>query len=311
MTTADARTRPCGWVRVFAVGLVLWLVTVAVTFWTGNTNLIPTLVLLGSFLVPVTMVYWAFEHRDTTHLSAETLLSAFLVGGILGVLGASLLESYLLRPSVWMFVGVGLIEEFVKLAALVLLGRRVAPKTTRDGIVLGATVGFGFAAFESAGYALNALVTVRGLSLQALVETEILRGVLAPVGHGLWTAIVGGALFAGARGSRYRLTGTLVLTYLGVSLLHALWDSMHGIAVYLTYRWTATTLQTTLFEYGYLVRPTDGQVNLVKYLDWGGLALISVTGVAWLVLAWRRAAGRGAAPTGATRPARQPTGQPR
>jgi protease PrsW len=29
----------------------------------------------------------------------------------------------------------------------------------RDGMVLGAAVGFGFAAFESAGYAFNALFT--------------------------------------------------------------------------------------------------------------------------------------------------------
>ncbi len=54
---------------------------------------------------------------------------------------------------------------------------------------LGAAVGFGFAAFESAGYAFNALFTASGLSLPNLVETEVLRGVLAPLGHGLWTAI--------------------------------------------------------------------------------------------------------------------------
>jgi protease PrsW len=33
--------------------------------------------------------------------------------------------------------------------------------------VLGASVGLGFAAFESAGYAFNALLTVHGLSLRA------------------------------------------------------------------------------------------------------------------------------------------------
>jgi RsiW-degrading membrane proteinase PrsW (M82 family) len=46
---------------------------------------------------------------------------------------------------------VGLIEEAVKLGALWLLARY----TMRDGMVLGATVGFGFAALESAGYAFN------------------------------------------------------------------------------------------------------------------------------------------------------------
>ena len=89
-----------------------------------------------------------------------------------------------------------------------LLARRLPRYTMRDGIVLGATVGFGFAAFESAGYAFNALFTNNGLSLINVVETEVLRGILTPVGHGLWTAILGGALFGvAARRGRLRLTG--------------------------------------------------------------------------------------------------------
>ncbi|MGW8886465.1 hypothetical protein [Streptomyces sp. NPDC055749] len=40
------------------------------------------------------------------------------------MLGASVMEFYLLHPSVWMFLGVGLIEEAVKLAALMFVLRR-------------------------------------------------------------------------------------------------------------------------------------------------------------------------------------------
>jgi hypothetical protein len=45
---------------MFTVGLGLWVAAVVVTFLTGNPNPIPTVVLLGSFLVPVTFVMWAF-----------------------------------------------------------------------------------------------------------------------------------------------------------------------------------------------------------------------------------------------------------
>ena len=124
------------------------------------------------------------------------------------------------------YVGVGLIEEAVKLAALWLLARRLPRYTVRDGMVLGAAVGFGFAALESAGYAFTALFSSNGLSLLNLVETEALRGVLAPVGHGLWTAILGGALFATAarsRRGRPRLRGSLVgLVPAGVAAARAL-----------------------------------------------------------------------------------------
>jgi RsiW-degrading membrane proteinase PrsW (M82 family) len=117
----------------------------------------PTIILLGSFLVPVTFVAYAFGRADQV-VTAERILTAFIYGGVLGVLGASLLEAELLSsPSAGTYLYVGLIEEAVKLAALWLLARRLPRYTMRDGIVLGATVGFGFAAFESAGYAFNAL----------------------------------------------------------------------------------------------------------------------------------------------------------
>src|SRR5215213_6785027 len=209
--TSIAGPRRRSWLRIFLSGLVLWLLTVVVTFLTGNPNLIPTLVLLGSFLVPITFVFWAFDRRDSGELTAPLLLNTFIAGGVLGVLAASLLESYLLHPSPGMFFGVGLIEEGVKLAALAWLTRHLTVKSVRDGMILGASVGFGFAAFESAGYAFTALFTERGLSLMQLVQTEILRGLLAPVGHGLWTAILGGVLFAASTRRHFALTGRLVM----------------------------------------------------------------------------------------------------
>ncbi|GAA3438856.1 hypothetical protein GCM10018954_084750 [Kutzneria kofuensis] len=272
------------WLRILGTGLVLWLLTVVVTFLTGNPNLVPTLVLLGSFLVPVTFVAWAFGHRHSGEVTAELLLTTFITGGVLGVLGASLLETYLLHPSAGLFIGVGLVEEAVKLAALAVLTRRLTRKYALDGMILGAAVGFGFAAFESAGYAFTALFTEQGLSLMDLVQTEILRGLLAPVGHGLWTAILGGVLFSASDHRHFAFTRRLLLSYLGVSLLHALWDAMHGIALALTLLLTGTPRQFELLEQGYQPRPTPLQVNLFTVLSWGGLAVLAVIGVLWLVI---------------------------
>jgi protease PrsW len=231
-------------------------------------------------------VAWAFERWQDEHVTAELIINAFITGGLLGVLGASLLESYLLHPSPLLFVGVGLIEEAAKLAALVFITRHLTRRHTRDGLVLGAAVGFGFAAFESAGYAFNALLTEHGLSLRALVETEILRGVLAPVGHGLWTAILGGVLFGESRAGAYRYSGPLVLAYVWVSLLHALWDSMHAIALTLTFLLTGTPGQHQVLAAGYLPPATPEQVHLFTVLSNGGLALVSALGIATLLGVW-------------------------
>jgi RsiW-degrading membrane proteinase PrsW (M82 family) len=289
--TTAARPRRRTWLRVFLTGLALWILTVVITLLTGNPNLVPTLVLLGSFLVPVSFVLWAFGRRHSGEVTAELLFSTFITGGVLGVLAASLLESYLLHPSPGFFLGVGLIEEAVKLAALAFLTRGLRHKYAIDGLILGASVGFGFAAFESAGYAFTALFTEHGLSLVQLVQTELLRGLLAPVGHGLWTAILGGVLFSASGREHFALTGRLLLSYLGVSVLHALWDSMHSIALLVTLVLTGTPYQFALLERGYQPQPTAAQADLFTVLSWGGLVVIALVGIAWL-LAVRRHADR-------------------
>jgi RsiW-degrading membrane proteinase PrsW (M82 family) len=273
---------------MFFGGLGLWIAAVVVTFVTGNSNLVPTIILLGSFLVPVTFVAYAFEHFASDVLSEHTIFVAFVYGGVLGVLGASVLEAYLLGQSALSYVGVGLIEEGCKLAALWLVARRLHSFHVRDGVALGAAVGFGFAAFETAGYAFNSLITIQGLSLSSLVETQVLRGILTPVGHGLWTGILGGILFAAARNGRLHITRGLVGWYLVVSLLHAFWDSAGGIAAVLALLITASSMQTDLVGLGRVPQPTAQQVHLAATLTWGFLILDAIVGLVLLRAVARR-----------------------
>ncbi|HEX2186212.1 MAG TPA: PrsW family glutamic-type intramembrane protease, partial [Chloroflexota bacterium] len=167
---------------------------------------------------------------------------------------------------------------------------RLPRYTVRDGIVLGAAVGFGFGALESSGYAFAAMLTQGGLSVPDLVQTEVLRGLLAPVGHGLWTGIAGGVLFAAAGpAGRLRLTRAVAGAYLAVAALHALWDAMGGLAVFLTFLFTATPAQRLAVETGRLARlhPTELQTVLYYLLYWGGLAVVSAVGLLWLRRVWR------------------------
>jgi protease PrsW len=289
-TTRTRRTGP-GWVRTFVTGLVLWVATVLVTFVTGNSNLVPTIILIGSFLIPVTFVIYAFGRADHV-VTAQRIFTAFVYGGLLGVLGASLLETAFLRqPSSLTYLGVGLIEEAVKLVALWLLARRLPRYAMRDGMVLGAAVGLGFAAFESAGYAFNAMFTASGgLSLLNLVETEVLRGILTPLGHGLWTAILGAALFeVAARCGRPRLRRPVLGWYAVVALLHCLWDACQGIALWLTLLLTGSQLQWLLIETGRSPYATQQQVHLFTALSWALLALDGLVGLVILRRRWRRA----------------------
>jgi hypothetical protein len=149
----------------------------------------------------------------------------------------------------------------------------------RDGIVLGVSVGLGFAAFESAGYAFNALFTSNGLSLLDVVETEVLRGILTPIGHGVWTGILGGTLFAAAaRYGKLRVTRALLGWNLVVAVLHSLWDSSRGIAVALTLL-TNTPLQWLTIESGRAPTITAAQVHIFTIFTWAFMALVGVLGL--------------------------------
>src|SRR5437660_5813398 len=113
--------RPPGvvsWQQVLGIGFVLWLASVLVTGLTENLNMIPTVILLGSFLVPATAVVWYLDHYQSDQLNPWRILSAFLVGGTLGVLAASILEAWLLSDGLFVYLGVGFLEELAKVIAL-------------------------------------------------------------------------------------------------------------------------------------------------------------------------------------------------
>ena len=273
------------WWKTLLSGLALWVVTIVVTAVTRNTNLVPTLILLGSFLVPFCVVLFVVE-RVTGNVSALQLMLAFFIGGIFGVLGASLLEADL-HQSLWVYLLVGLIEEFVKLAVLVVVGWRVAPKTAKQGALLGATVGAGFAAFESAGYAFNAAITSQGIDLTSLLQTEAIRAILAPVGHILWTAIIGAVLFGSARmHERYRWSWWIPVAFLAAALLHAFWDASSEIAAIIALIFTGSAVQQ--LQNGFLLPRTAAAVqslSLVLYIV--ALAISAVVGILTLVLVLR------------------------
>jgi RsiW-degrading membrane proteinase PrsW (M82 family) len=221
------------WLGLLYTGTTLWVACIVASATVWNFSLIPTEMLLGSFLVPVTAVVWCFDRRSDSELSAERIAVAFLSSGLLLMLALSILEDGLYAGSLSNSFGIALTEELLKLCALGLASIGLQRFRSRDGIVLGATIGFGYAAFETSGYALNAFMADH--SLADMVWTEILRASIAPVMHGLWTAILGGFLFRTARHTgRLRLTSGLCVTYLLVSTLHGLWDSMATVSAILT-----------------------------------------------------------------------------
>jgi RsiW-degrading membrane proteinase PrsW (M82 family) len=221
-------TRPqaVSWWKVFLVGLLFYAIGVGALFLTQNPILFPTVVMVGSFLVPVTFVAFFYDQRHGSKITLPTVFLGFVYGGVLGVIAASLLEPLFIRKLDFQtaFV-VGLIEEFVKIIGVLIIARRWRHDKEIDGLILGAAAGMGFAALESSGYAFTSFLSSGG-SLTSTVVVMLIRGILSPLGHGTWTAILAAALFRESRGGHFRINLKVIGAYILVVILHGLWDGV-------------------------------------------------------------------------------------
>lgn len=183
------------WVLVLLVGIVLYESVRAAVMTTGNPRLVPALILLGAAVVPAAFVAFIAGRRLVFDIGGGLVGGAALVGGVVAVVAAGILEyRTLLRLGVLPMIAVGFIEEMAKLIVpfvlVVVLRRHRHPA---DGLLLGVASGAGFAVLETMGYAFVVLIQSGG-NLDVVQEVLFLRGVLSPASHMAWTGLTAAAL---------------------------------------------------------------------------------------------------------------------
>jgi RsiW-degrading membrane proteinase PrsW (M82 family) len=292
MTTRVTGARLRGsWAVVLLVGLLAWGGALIAASITGDSVLIPLVPLIGSFIVPFSILVWALEYTGRTGsvLTPARLVMGFAAGGVLGLWPAALIEHWLidLAPALYV-VSVAATEEVIKLLIVVLIAVGLGTYRRRDGMILGAVVGLGFAAFESLGYAYATATTLLSVDGAAAAELLLSRALLAPLGHGLWTALVAGALFAAARNGRLRMTGNVWL-WLGIAiLLHIGWDASAGLAALLVSGILGRDLTWTEFRTGAVPGLMGAEHLLIGTVRFAFLAL-NATVALWLIARqWRK-----------------------
>jgi RsiW-degrading membrane proteinase PrsW (M82 family) len=123
-------------------------------------------------------------------------------------------------------LGAPVVEESLKgLALIVLLWRRRQELDgPTDGIIYAAMVGIGFAMSENLGYYIDALVRPEVGGVQLLGITFVLRGVLSPFAHPIFTSMTGiGVAYAAThRHGRWAVAVGL----LAAMFLHGMWNAL-------------------------------------------------------------------------------------
>ncbi len=194
-----------------------------------SAMLVPGLIITGSFAVPLATLILFVELNARRNVSMFQVSKLVIVGGMLAMIITLLLFEVSDAITLdWLGRSVGgLVEEPAKVLALLLVASLPRYKYILNGLLFGAAIGAGFAAFESAGYA---FVTGVATSDPDLMTTTILfRGLLSPLGHIVWTAMCGGTLWKvkGDQLFRFRmLLDGRFLRVLGIAIvLHMVWNS--------------------------------------------------------------------------------------
>src|SRR5215207_7843256 len=218
------------WFQIFVSGLLLLFLVERTLVATGDPNYVPSALLLGAFLVPVTFVTYLYERLPNWDVPLPPVAICFIWGGVLGTVVAGTLEYDVMKSLGFLpKLGIGVIEEGAKLIlplAFYFLGRY---RSEAAGIVLGVATAMGFAALETMGYGFTSLLVSKG-NLGVLDEVLLFRGLTSPAGHAAWTGLVCAVLW------RERVkTGHATFNWrVGVAfatavVLHALWDTFASL----------------------------------------------------------------------------------
>ncbi|HEY9523295.1 MAG TPA: PrsW family intramembrane metalloprotease, partial [Thermopolyspora sp.] len=240
----------------------------------GPVHFVVALVLA---LAPVPLLLAALLALDRMEPEPRAnLVFAFVWGAGIAVLIAGVLNSlnlmYVARQlndaetarDIVATFGAPPVEETLK--GLLLVGllkwRRQELDGPTDGIIYAGMVGLGFAMSENVSYYVNAL---GDHGVEGLAVTVVLRGVLSPFAHPLFTSMIGIAVAYAAQRRRGRV-GVVMVGWAGAMLLHGLWNGFASYGGFTGLAVAYLILMALFFtELGVIVRDRRRIVGLIQH----------------------------------------------
>ena len=228
--------KPWFFFRTFTSAILVYFGFVLAWREFGNINLVPGLIIVGSFAVPLSTLILFVETNVRKNVSLYQIIRLVFFGGVLSLISSLLLFEVSSTLALdWMGASVaGIVEEPAKLLALILVVNLSKYRYILNGLLFGAAVGAGFAAFESAGYALRAgLVSA---DPDAMMDSILLRGMLAPFAHIVWTGMCAAVLWKikGAKKFNFAMLQDprFLRIFAMAVILHMLWNSPISLPFY-------------------------------------------------------------------------------
>ncbi len=177
------------------------------------------LLLFGIIGMPFAALSFFFEINILKNISIMQVGKLVCVGGFISVLATLIVSRFVSYSSpVW----AGPIEEIVKGAVMLLFIRNLKYKYKLNGLLIGASIGVGFAIIETAGYIVDA-----GVGMEE--KTMMTRAFFAPIGHVLYSSLVGYALWESRKNGYFVFSGLIngktIRPIILAIALHMFWNS--------------------------------------------------------------------------------------
>lgn len=230
-TLSSACPRPWLYSRVFLFFLLVTVLLFAANVFI-NRGQFGNVLVIGAFGVPFTVLVLFFEFNVFRNISFYTGFKALFIGGGFSLIATAVLPSFQLlgNTSVLDAFAAGIGEEVAKLLVVYwILKRNRAYPYILNGLLIGAAVGAGFAAFETAEYGMrNLLEEGDGWAGHSALFVLAVRNLLASGGHVVWAAISGAGLLYAMRREPLSTAVFGRKAFWGAFLLpvalHVLWD---------------------------------------------------------------------------------------
>ncbi|GGD80578.1 protease PrsW [Microbacterium murale] len=203
-------------------------------------------------LIPLAIVFFGVYIIDRWEPEPKLLIVFAIAWGGIAAVGLTLLVDLGVTLMIGMrsevfsaVIQAPIVEELAKglgIFIIFLIGRRAFDGPI-DGIVYGALIGGGFAFTENIQYFAISLIEGGG---EQLTATFVMRGLLSPFAHAMFTALTGFAMGLAARrsASKGAVFGAGLLGLLGAMILHGFWN---GSATFADFFALYITLQVPLF----------------------------------------------------------------
>lgn len=214
---------------IFALSILLYVLALL----NPRPGVVVALEVILAIAVPVSALMLFFESNILKNISIYEVTKLTLLGGVLSLILTILLDN-LLGNSDNLDLVSSLLTGFTEEAAKVLVAgyfvNRLHAKGIFNGLLIGAAVGTGFAAFENIMYLFN---DQTGQMLG--INTALTRTLFSISDHTEWCSITTAALVIAMAGTKVDASAFLSFKFLRffflVVLLHAAWDYFNTLPV--------------------------------------------------------------------------------